>query len=246
MAGKKSQKRRVWSDEEKRSICAQARVAETANTRGVLETRITIGLARRAAKALILGAPSGRSRGDDDGDLAKVTRIAAAMEDGLGPGETLKYLSPNDCAADRHRIDSPQHKIVEGQLTRGDARATRILEANRAPLIELATVIYSEGILQDEAPARFLSAVIRKQAGDGATRHPDNCPGPVRIRTPPRPLSPTAVWTAPQPRTPVREWIRPLNGSSCDRVIPGGGPYQPPARFWPLDHFGPGFRSDPG
>jgi cell division protease FtsH len=143
-----------------------ARLSETANTRAALETRITIGLAGRAAEALILGAPSGGSGGDDDSDLAKVTRIAAAMEDSLGLGETLLYLSPNDRAADRLRIDALQRKIVEGHLSRGDARATRILEANRTQLMALATALDSEGILQGDALARFLSDVIPEQAED--------------------------------------------------------------------------------
>jgi transposase len=34
MAGKKGQKKRVWSDDEKRSICAQARVAGVSVAQG--------------------------------------------------------------------------------------------------------------------------------------------------------------------------------------------------------------------
>jgi ATP-dependent Zn protease len=137
-----------------------ARLSETANTRAALETRITIGLAGRAAEALILGAPSGGSGGDDDSDLAKVTRIAAAMEDSLGLGQSLVYLSPDDRAADRLRIDAPQRKIVEGHLSRGNARATRILVANQAQLITLATALNAEGVLQGDALSALLSTVI--------------------------------------------------------------------------------------
>jgi ATP-dependent Zn protease len=147
-----------------------ARLSETTNTRAALERRIAIGLAGRAAEVLILGAPSGGSGGDDDSDLAKVTRIAAAMEDSLGLGETLIYLGPDNSAADRLRFDAPQRKLVEGHLSRGNARATRILEVNRAQLIALARALDAEGILEGDALAQLLSNVIPEQTGDGGER----------------------------------------------------------------------------
>jgi cell division protease FtsH len=143
-----------------------ARLSETANTRAALETRITIGLAGRSAEVLILGAPSGGSGGDDDSDLAKVTRIAAAIEDSLGLGETLLYLSPNDRAQDRLRFDPAQRKVIEAHLIRNHDRATRILEANCAQLMALASALDAEGILQGEALARLLSEVVPEQAGN--------------------------------------------------------------------------------
>jgi ATP-dependent Zn protease len=179
-----------------------ARLSETANTRAALETRITIGLAGRAAEALILGAPSGGSGGDDESDLAKVTRIAAAIEDSLGLGETLVYLSADDRANDRLRFDPAQRKVIEAHLIRNHARATRILEANRAPLIALATALDAEGILQGDALACLLSEVIPEQAeGDGglAPVAPAK-PGPDQSAA--LPLSPdTCPDSAPIPDT---------------------------------------------
>lgn len=150
----------------------RARLAETMNTRAALETRIAIGLAGRAAEVLILGAPSGGAGGDEDSDLAKVTRIASALEDSLGLGETLIYFSPDDRATDRLRFDAPHRKIVEGHLSRGNARATRILEGNRTQLIALATALDTEGILKGDALDQLLSAVIPEVGGDTATSAP--------------------------------------------------------------------------
>jgi ATP-dependent Zn protease len=160
----------------------RARLSETTNTRAALERRIAIGLAGRAAEVLILSAPSGGSGGDDDSDLAKVTRIAAAMEDSLGLGDTLIYLGPDNSAADRLRFDAPQRKLVEGHLSRGNARATQILEANRAQLMALAKALDAEGILQGDALDDLLSAVIPEQGGDTAPLAPmppaDAAPNP--------------------------------------------------------------------
>ena len=148
----------------------RARLSETTTTRAALEARIAIGLAGRAAEVLILGAPSGGSGGDEDSDLAKVTRIAAAMEDSLGLGDTLIYLGPDNNAADRLRFDAPQRKIVEGHLSRGNARATRILEANRSLLEHLARALDAAGILEGDALDLLLEQVRGETAaiGDGA------------------------------------------------------------------------------
>lgn len=150
----------------------RARLSETTNTRAALEARIAIGLAGRAAEVLILGAPSGGSGGDEDSDLAKVTRIAAAMEDSLGLGDTLIYLGPDDRAADRLRFDAPQRKIVEGYLSRGDARATRILEANRPVLEHLARALDAAGILEGQALDLLLEQV-KPELTEGVLSHSD-------------------------------------------------------------------------
>jgi ATP-dependent Zn protease len=143
-----------------------ARAAASANTRAVLETRIAIALAGHAAETLILGAPSGGSGGGEESDLAFATQIAAMIEESLGLGETLVYLSPDDRAKDRIRIDPGQRRLIEGHLRKNHARATRLLEANLAQLIALATALDAEGILQGKALDDLLSAVIPEQGGD--------------------------------------------------------------------------------
>jgi ATP-dependent Zn protease len=143
-----------------------ARAAQSANTRAVLETRIAISLAGRAAETLILGAPSGGSGGDDQSDLAQATQVAAMIEDSLGLGETLVYLSKDDRAKDRLRFDPMQRKVIQAHLVQNHDRATRILDTNRTQLMALATALDSEGILQGDALACLLSAVIPEQAGE--------------------------------------------------------------------------------
>lgn len=90
------------------------------------------------------------------------------------------------------RFDPAQRKVIEAHLIRNHARATRILEANRAPLLALATALDAEGILQGDALAGLLSAVIPEHAGDGG----DKVPGQLSRTGPDQaaalPLSPDA------------------------------------------------------
>jgi cell division protease FtsH len=140
--------------------------AETTNTRAALEAQIAIGLAGRAAEELVLGAPSGGSGGDEDSDLAIVTRIAAAIEDSLGLGDTLVYLGAEDRAADRLRFDPQRREIVAGHLSRGHSRAKQILEANRMMLERLASTLNVAGVLEGEALGTILEEV-RTETGAG-------------------------------------------------------------------------------
>ncbi len=154
-----------------------ARAAQSAHTRAALETRIAISLAGHAAETLILDAPSGGSGGNDQSDLAMATKIAAMIEDSLGLGETLLYLSPDDWAKDRLRFDPAQRKLIEGHLIRNHERATRILKANRAQLMALASSLDAEGILRGDALTQLLSTVIPEQPanmGDFAPGTPSN------------------------------------------------------------------------
>lgn len=148
----------------------RAKPAETTNTRAALEAQIAIGLAGRAAEVLVLGAPSGGAGGDDGSDLAKVTRIAAEMEESLGLGETLVYLGTDDRAADRLRFDARQREIVEGHLSRGHARARQILEANRMILERLACALYASGVLEGEALGTILEQVRGEMASTNLRR----------------------------------------------------------------------------
>nr|WP_244897950.1 AAA family ATPase [Marivita cryptomonadis] len=148
----------------------RAKPAETTNTRAALEAQIAIGLAGRAAEVLVLGAPSGGAGGDDGSDLAKVTRIAAEMEESLGLGETLVYLGTDDRAADRLRFDARQREIVEGRLSRGHARARQILEANRMILERLACALYASGVLEGEALGTILEQVRGEMASTNLRR----------------------------------------------------------------------------
>jgi ATP-dependent Zn protease len=179
-----------------------ARAAASANTRAVLETRIAIALAGHAAETMILGAPSGGSGGGEESDLAFATQIAAMIEESLGLGETLVYLSPDDRAKDRLRIDPAQRRLIEGHLRKNHERAMRLLEANRAQLIALATALDAEGILHGDALAQLLSDVIPEQTGDGGVRSPGQLSRPAPDQDAAAPLTSEACPdSAPAPDT---------------------------------------------
>jgi hypothetical protein len=153
------------------------------------------------------------------------------MEDSLGLGETLIYLGPDSGAADRLRFDAPQRKLVEGHLSRGNARATRILEANRAQLMALARELDAEGILQGEALDDLLSAVIAEEGGETAPLAPLASADAVAEQGTATPLTVDTVpgtgpSDAPSPATALDTSLTsraPSDATGAEITVPQGG-----------------------
>lgn len=107
-----------------------------------MENQICRDLAGRAAEQLILGTVSSGAGGDATSDLAKATRTALAIETTLGLGARGPVWLP---APDMVMLrDESLMRKVRSVIETQEARATAILERNRAKLLGLAQVLLTK------------------------------------------------------------------------------------------------------
>jgi len=125
-------------------------------------------LGGRAAEIAIFGEPSGGAGGDSTSDLARATQTAAAIELSWGLGEDLLWLGDPETALTRLRIEPYLRARVEARLQEAQARALRIVEANRPVLEEMATALVRTGLLTGpELEALVAKVVPVPMAGPG-------------------------------------------------------------------------------
>jgi ATP-dependent Zn protease len=147
------------------ALRADGGVTEAAVTRNLqdapqLAAHLAIDLAGRAAERLVFGQPSAGSGGDQGSDLAKATQLAAALETSLGLGGSLVWLGPPDSALARLNTDAALRARVEQRLVEAEARATRILQANRPLLEAIAADLCAAGLLDGPRLAGHLAQVM--------------------------------------------------------------------------------------
>jgi len=155
-------------------------------------------LGGRAAEIVIFGEPSGGAGGDADSDLARATLTAAAMELSWGLGQDLIWLGDPEGVLARLRLEPVLRARVEVRLREAQARALRIIEANRALLEEMAAALVRTGLLTGPE----LEALVAKVVPDAAA---GSVSGPAPGQTPPGQTSPGQILDAPVPPVPVPE-----------------------------------------
>lgn len=139
-----------------------ASLADHAEDRPLVEAHLAINLAGRAAEQLIFGRITTGAGGAPESDLAKATRLATALESSWGLGESLIWLGPVDGGESRLRNDPGLRARVETHLRNAEARATRILTANRKLLAEMSATLEATGVLSGPALAALLDRVVRE------------------------------------------------------------------------------------
>jgi ATP-dependent Zn protease len=122
----------------------------------------------RAAEILVFGEPSGGAGGASTSDLARATQTAAAMELSLGLGDDLIWLGDPEMVVARLRAEPFLRARVEARLREAQARALRIVDANRIVLEEMATALVRTGLLIGPELDALVAKVILEPA-----------PGPV-------------------------------------------------------------------
>lgn len=135
-------------------------------------------LGGRAAEILIFGEPSGGAGGDANSDLARATQTAAALELSWGLGQDLIWLGDPEGVLARLRVEPFLRARVEARLQAAQARALRIMDANRAVLEEMAAALVRTGVLTGPE----LEALVAKVVPDAAA---GPAPRPVLGQTPP-------------------------------------------------------------
>lgn len=145
-----------------------ASLADHAEDRPLVEAHLAINLAGRAAEQLIFGRITTGAGGAPESDLAKATRLATALEISWGLGESLIWLGPVDGGEGHLRNDRSLRARVETHLRNAEARATRILTANRKLLAEMSATLEATGVLSGPALAALLDRVVLEAAASRA------------------------------------------------------------------------------
>lgn len=135
--------------------------------RDEVRASLAIDFGGRAAEILVFGEPSGGAGGDSSSDLARATQTAAAMELSWGLGDGLLWLGDPETVLARLRIEPLLRARVEARLREAQARATRIVEANRSVLEEMAAALVQTGLLTGPALETLVAKVVPELAGPG-------------------------------------------------------------------------------
>lgn len=125
-----------------------------------IEGHLAVHLAGRAAERLVFGDPSAGAGGDPDSDLAKATRLAAAMEASWGLADRLVWHGPADRVSTRLEEDAEFRSRIEERLRQAEVRALRILEANKGVLNDIAAALESRGLLNRREIEPFIGSIV--------------------------------------------------------------------------------------
>ena len=126
--------------------------APSDGTRAASEAMLAFLLAGRAAESVLLGEPSSGSGGARTSDLARATRLAAAMHASHGLGDGLIWhgdLEGTDADTDAPpRIPLHLCEAVETELRRAHDRALGIVRDRRETIEALARRVLAEGYVE--------------------------------------------------------------------------------------------------
>ena len=170
-------------------------------------------LGGRAAEIVMFGEPSGGAGGDANSDLARATQSAAAMELSWGLGDELLWLGDPEMVLARLRVEPLLRARVEARLQEAQARALRIVDANRALLQEMATALLRTGVLTGPELEALVAKVV-----------PDAVAGLAPGQTPPGPILPGQTTAAPVVPVPEVQRTR----ATDDVARPSDGPVEHP------------------
>jgi cell division protease FtsH len=135
------------------------------STRTMIEDRVVVGLAARAAERHFTGAASTATGGGADSDLAGATTLIAALHASFGLGGELAYLGAVEDLQREICFNIKLRDQVEQHLRELDARATELVENNHEAIFAVAERLASR---------RFLSGsqvveIVRGRSGAAAS-----------------------------------------------------------------------------
>lgn len=136
--------------------------ASGSDTLCYLEDMLAMLMAGRAAEQIVVGSVSSGSGGSDDSDLARVTKLALAMERTLGFAAVHPLL---------YRHDKDQASVLDGnpdlaarvhtRLETALAKALEILQQNRGALDALIPKIFEDQVIDGDTALRIIQSVER-------------------------------------------------------------------------------------
>jgi ATP-dependent Zn protease len=107
-------------------------------TRTMIEDRVVVGLAARAAERLLTGAESTGAGGSRDSDLGSATLLVASLHASFGMGEDLVYLGADAELLHEIGLNRELRDRVGRHLRDLEERAARLVEANREAVLAVA------------------------------------------------------------------------------------------------------------
>jgi cell division protease FtsH len=140
-------------------------------TRDSIERRAVVTLCGRAAERLLIGSVSLGSGGDDDSDLAVVTRFVATLHGSTGLGGSLVYLASHDEALQAVRYDLKLRARVERHMRLLQARADQVVWEHRGAIIAVAEQLRSRRHLSGDEIRRIFEATAPTMAPARSTHH---------------------------------------------------------------------------
>jgi cell division protease FtsH len=127
-------------------------------TRDSVERRAVVLLCGRAAEQILIGNAGLGAGGDDDSDLAQVTRFVATLHASAGLGETLTYTVSYQDALLAVRTDRELRIKVEQHMRALEARANELVHRNRDAIVAVADRLRTHRQLSGEEVRRIVEA----------------------------------------------------------------------------------------
>lgn len=157
------------------------RLRRASQRRADIEAFMTNDLGGRAAETVVFGQASGGAGGGADSDLARATSTAVALETSLGLGATLAWLGPPEVVVARLRLDPALQARVETHLRDAEARALRIVSANRPLVEEIAAALSVTGLLSGSKLDALVAHVEPEAGVDRNQSAPIDDTGPLGL-----------------------------------------------------------------
>jgi hypothetical protein len=129
-------------------------------TRGLIEDRVVVGLAARAAERILIGSVSTGAGGSPDSDLGAATAMIAAVHASFGMGEDCVYLGAGDEMLREISLNPDLRGRVARHLRELDERAAALVERERAAILAVAERLAAKRFLSGEEVAD-IAAVAR-------------------------------------------------------------------------------------
>jgi ATP-dependent Zn protease len=114
------------------------RVEDDLPTRDSIERRSVVLLCGRSAEQILIGSIGLGAGGNDESDLAQVTRWLATLHASTGLGDTLTYIASHQNALAAVREDQDLRTKVEHHLRSLKVRADAVVRQHRAAIVFVA------------------------------------------------------------------------------------------------------------
>jgi len=155
---------------------AMTTLSDLSGRRDEIAARLVCLMAGRAAEVLVLGDPTAGAGGPAGSDLARATRLAAALEGAFGLGAATIWLDEPGRLDRLVQRDPDLRARVQAHLDAAEAAALRLLATHRPRLEALADALAARGLLHGPDLAALLGDIAagpQAAAGDGpATPRP--------------------------------------------------------------------------
>ncbi|WP_342738797.1 AAA family ATPase [Bradyrhizobium sp. B117] len=134
-------------------------------TRQMIEDRVVVGLASRAAERLFTGAVSTGTGGSTSSDLGSATTFVAALHASFGMGDDLVYLGAGDDLLHELGANRELRERVERHLRELDVRATEIVNENREAILAVAERLAMKRYLRASEIEEIVRGVRKRTYG---------------------------------------------------------------------------------